>query len=119
VLLIEDNEDAAESLKAALELGGHTVELAFDGADGLEKARRFRPDAALCDLGLPGMDGYQVARSLRADPALRGLFLVALSGFASPEDVERSRQAGFDRHVAKPPDPKELEQLLAAAPGLS
>jgi PAS domain S-box-containing protein len=119
VLLIEDNEDAAESLKAALELGGHTVELAFDGADGLEKARRFRPDAVLCDLGLPGMDGYQVARSLRADPALRGLFLVALSGFASPEDVERSRQAGFDRHVAKPPDPKELEQLLAAAPGMS
>jgi two-component system CheB/CheR fusion protein len=112
VLVIEDNEDAAESLKVALELSGHEVALAFDGPQGLEEARSFRPEVVLCDIGLPGMDGYEVARALRADDDLRDIPLVALSGYALPEDLERARAAGFDEHVAKPADLDALERIL-------
>jgi two-component system CheB/CheR fusion protein len=116
VLIIEDNVDAAESLREALEFGEHTVEVAFSGAEGIEKARAFRPDVVLCDIGLPGMDGYEVAKAMRAEPALRSVVLVALSGYAAPEDVARSRKAGFEHHVAKPPVMKKLEQILASRP---
>ena len=73
----------------------------------------FKPDVVLCDIGLPGMDGYEVARAMRADPELHDVALVALSGYASPEDVERSRRAGFDRHVSKPPDIEVLERVMS------
>jgi two-component system CheB/CheR fusion protein len=119
VLLIEDHADAAEGLRGMLELHGHTVEVADSGAAGLDKARAWRPDAVLCDIGLPGMDGYEVARALRADPALRGLLLVAVTGYAGPEDVARSRQAGFDAHLAKPTTLEQIEHLLEALPATS
>jgi PAS domain S-box-containing protein len=113
VLVIEDNVDAAESLKDVLEFHEHTVELAFTGPEGIEKARAFQPDVVLCDIGLPGMDGYEVARAMRADPALRGARLVALTGYAAPDDVAKSRDAGFDVHLAKPPTLEKLEEALA------
>ncbi|MDI1475461.1 PAS domain S-box protein [Polyangium sp. y55x31] len=113
VLVIEDNVDAAETLREALGMSDHVVEVAFAGPEGIEKARRFEPDVVLCDIGLPGMDGYGVARTMRADPKLRSVYLVALSGYALQEDVERSRQAGFDRHIAKPPSLTALEKMLA------
>ncbi len=120
VLLVEDNEDAASSLRDVLELSaGHEVRIAADGQRGLEAARALHPDVILCDLGLPVLDGYEVARRLRADGALRGATLVALSGYASPEDVERSRAAGFDHHVAKPPDLPALFRLIADAPAVA
>ncbi|HTP29602.1 MAG TPA: PAS domain S-box protein [Anaeromyxobacteraceae bacterium] len=117
VLVIEDNVDAAESLREVLEFGGHTVEVAFSGPEGLEKAQAFRPDVVLCDIGLPGMNGYEVARRMRADHALRESTLVALTGYAAPEDIDRSRAAGFDVHLVKPPVPEKLEQALAARTG--
>jgi PAS domain S-box-containing protein len=116
VLIIEDNSDAADSLQDALLLGGHEVEVAPDGRAGIDKARAFRPDVIFCDIGLPGMDGFAVARTLRADLLLKGTFLVALSGYALPEDLQRSAEAGFDRHLAKPPRLELLEQLLAESP---
>ena len=116
VLVIEDNADAAETLKDALELSDHIVEVAGSGAEGLEMARGFAPDVVLCDIGLPGMDGYEVAKAIRADPQLRSVWLVALSGYALPEDVERAKGAGFDRHLAKPPDLDALERALTERP---
>jgi PAS domain S-box-containing protein len=113
VLVIEDNVDAAESLREALELDHHEVDVAFDGPQGLEKARRVEPDVVLCDIGLPGMDGYEVARAFRADPALGSVYLVALSGYALPEDIAKAQAAGFDHHLAKPPTIEELEQVLS------
>lgn len=110
ILVIEDNQDAALSLKDVLELDGHSVDVAFDGVDGLAKARALDPDVVLCDIGLPGLDGYGVARALRADSCHTPL--VALSGYALPEDVERSRRAGFDHHLAKPADLRALQTLL-------
>jgi two-component system CheB/CheR fusion protein len=116
VLVIEDNADAADSLRDALTVLGHVVEVAYDGPGGLALARSFRPEIAICDIGLPSMDGYAVARAFRAEPALHGVYLVALSGYAQTEDRHRAGQAGFDRHVAKPAALDKLERVLAEAP---
>jgi PAS domain S-box-containing protein len=113
VLVIEDNVDAAESLREVLEFGGHLVEVAHTGAAGIEGARAFRPDVILCDIGLPGMDGYDVARTIRSDPQLRDTTLVALTGYAAPDDVAKAREAGFDLHVAKPPSMQEIQQAVS------
>jgi two-component system CheB/CheR fusion protein len=122
VLVIEDNVDAAESLHEALTLGGHTVEVALSGPEGLEKARAFRTEVVLCDIGLPEMDGYEVARAVRADPELGRVTLVALTGYAGPEDVANAKKVGFDAHLAKPPSMEKIEAVLtvrtaAASPG--
>jgi two-component system CheB/CheR fusion protein len=113
VLIIEDNVDAADSLREALELSEHKVEVAYTGLSGIAKARASKPEVVFCDIGLPGMDGFEVARAFRADDVLRGMRLVALSGYALPEDVQRAREAGFDQHVAKPPSLESLEEALA------
>lgn len=114
VLVIEDNVDAAESLREVLALEGHEIFVARAGPEGLARARELEPHVVLCDIGLPGMDGYAVARALRSDPnpAVRAAFLVALSGYALQEDVARAQAAGFDRHMAKPPSIEALGQLL-------
>jgi two-component system CheB/CheR fusion protein len=114
VLLIEDNVDAADSLREALELSEHKVEVAYTGPSGIAKARASKPEVVFCDIGLPGMDGFEVARAFRADDVLRDTRLVALSGYALPEDVQRAREAGFDQHVAKPPSLERLEEALAS-----
>lgn len=113
VLVIEDNVDAADSLSDLLRMHGHTVEVAHSGADGIEAARRFRPDVVLCDIGLPGLNGYEVARRLRADEAFRNVRLIALSGYAQEDDITQARDAGFLLHVAKPLDPDSVDVLLA------
>ena len=92
-LAVEDNADAASSLKEVLELNGYPVDVALSGPEGILQAHEgVRP--ILCDLGLPGVDGYDVARAVRSDPVLRDTLLVALSGYALQEDVERSRERG-------------------------
>jgi signal transduction histidine kinase len=113
ILIIEDNRDAAQSLRLLLELHGHKVTLAATGDAGVQAARQWRPDVVLCDLGLPGMDGYAVARALRADPGTAGPRLIAVSGYGHDEDRQRALDAGFDQHLTKPADPVELQRLLA------
>jgi PAS domain S-box-containing protein len=110
VLVVDDNADSAESLAAMVELLGHAAEVAYDGPSALEKARASRPDLVLCDIGLPGMSGYEVARALRAE--LTGVRLVAVTGYGQAEDVRAAMQAGFDRHVTKPLDPRDVGRLL-------
>ncbi|MCK6530214.1 ATP-binding protein [Myxococcota bacterium] len=117
VLVVEDQADAAYTLRTLLELDGHRVEVAHTGPEGVEAARRFRPDVVLCDIGLPGMDGYAVARALRRDPACAGMKLVAVSGYGQEEDRRRSREVGFDEHLTKPVDPADLERSLALPRG--
>jgi signal transduction histidine kinase/ActR/RegA family two-component response regulator len=114
VLIIEDDLDAADSLRDVLECGGHEVEVAYNGPQGLANARQFQPEVVLCDIGLPGMDGFEVAQAFRADDAFKGVCLVALAVTLSPETWKgRGRAAGFQRHLAKPPSPEALEALLA------
>ncbi|MDQ3034512.1 MAG: PAS domain S-box protein [Myxococcota bacterium] len=113
VVVIEDNVDSAEILASALSMFGHRVEVAYDGRTGIETARAARPDIVISDIGLPGgVDGYEVARTLRSDPALGSVFLIALSGYCRAEDRARSRDAGFDAHLAKPISLEELESFL-------
>jgi signal transduction histidine kinase/ActR/RegA family two-component response regulator len=114
VLVIEDNHDTAESLRAMLEMSGLSVQVAYDGPSGLAAARAERPQVVLCDIGLPGaMDGYEVAGAIRADPGLRAVRLVALTGYGEQEDRRRAEQAGFDSHLTKPADPHTLLALVA------
>ena len=117
ILVVEDNEDAAESLAELLRLLGHDVEVALDGASALALVARRPPDVVISDLGLPGaVDGYELARRLRAQPGLGRVRLVALSGYANDDARQRSRLAGFDAHLAKPPDLAQLQNCLLAAP---
>jgi CheY-like chemotaxis protein/two-component sensor histidine kinase len=116
VLLVEDNADAAASLRMVLELAGHEVAVAATGHEGVEEARRLRPEVVLCDLGLPGMSGFEVARALRADPATAAALLVAVSGYGRDEDQTQAQEAGFDAALVKPVEPAELARLLAHPP---
>jgi two-component system CheB/CheR fusion protein len=113
VLVIEDNVDAATSLRQALALDGHLVETAYSGAEGLEKLRAVHPEIVLCDIGLPGMSGYEVARSIRADVAFGKVVLVAVTGYSQPDEVARAKEAGFDEHITKPPSMDKLRELLS------
>jgi CheY-like chemotaxis protein len=97
-----------------LEMDGHEVTVAHDGVEGIAAARALRPEVVLCDIGLPGMDGYAVARTMRADPTLREAFLVALSGYTQAADITRARAAGFDEHLAKPPNIDKVRRILDA-----
>jgi CheY-like chemotaxis protein len=112
ILVIEDNLDAAESLRDLLWLFGHEAEIAATGADGVDVARRRPPDVVLCDIGLPRMDGYAVARQLRADPLTAPIRLVALTGYGRDADRREAAAAGFDLHLVKPVGPEVLKQLL-------
>jgi two-component system CheB/CheR fusion protein len=115
VLIIEDNVDAADTLRDALQIAGHEVRTAYDGPSGLARATEFRPEIVLCDIGLPGIDGYEVARRIRGERALAQTCLVALSGYALPDDVRRTTEAGFQRHLIKPPDLNQLGRLIQEA----
>ena len=115
VLVIEDNEDAALSLRDVLQLAGHRVDVAYTAADGIEKALRTHPDAVLCDIGLPDRDGYEVARAIRREEASAGTMLIALTGYGTAADQDRAAHAGFDAHVTKPADLDRLRALLARA----
>jgi PAS domain S-box-containing protein len=116
ILVVEDNRDAAETLRELLELSGCTVAVAHSGTSALQAARQFRPEVVLCDLGLPGMDGYQVAEQLRQDPTTARARLIAVSGYGQEEDQRRSREAGFDLHLTKPVEFAQIERLLEVTP---
>jgi PAS domain S-box-containing protein len=115
VLVVEDSDDARQSLRLLLEMAGHQVEACEDGASGLARLRAFRPDVALIDLGLPGMDGYAVAREARGSPETRAIRLVAVTGYGQAEDRRRALAAGFDLHVTKPVDASMLDEMLGPA----
>ncbi|MDF2677674.1 MAG: integral rane sensor hybrid histidine kinase [Bacillota bacterium] len=91
---------------------GHRAESALNGKDGILKAKELHPDVIICDIGLPVMNGYEVAKNIRNENDLKNIYLIALSGYAQQEDVERSRKAGFNRHLAKPLSMETLKANL-------
>jgi PAS domain S-box-containing protein len=117
VLLVDDNADAREMYGMVLEADGHEVYEAGDGARALDLFHRARPDVAIVDIGLPGMDGYELARRIRSEAEGQQVTLIALTGYGFPEDRERSRAAGFDRHLVKPAAPEDLRRELESPPG--
>ncbi len=116
ILVADDNSDALESLATLLEIGGHEVFSAANGALALESAERHRPDVALLDIGMPKLDGYEVARRIRAQPWGHRITLVALTGWGQDSDRRRSGEAGFDSHLVKPLDLDHLTELLGRLP---
>jgi len=115
VLIVDDNADAAESLRELLELEGCEVRCAYNGAAALEVAKEFAPQLVLLDIGLPGMDGYEVLRRLRLQSGeLQGAqpVVAALTGYGQPAERKRMDWAGFDHELIKPADPKVLYSLL-------
>jgi CheY-like chemotaxis protein len=112
ILVVEDNADAAVTMRDFLELSGHQVHLAASGADGVQAAQAFHPEIVLCDIGLPGMDGFEVAEALRRDPTTSSAKLIAVTGYGGAEDRRRSKEAGFDLHLTKPVDPAQLRAVL-------
>lgn len=110
VLLVDDNETAASSLFQLLSLRGYNVEVAYNGAQAIEKARTFRPQVSILDIGLPDLDGYEVAMSLRKQkfPCV----YIALTGYGQMHDKKRASAAGFNYHLTKPAGIKEIDALL-------
>ncbi len=113
VLIVEDDADNREMLRQLMELDGHRVITAGDGAAGLRAIAEHRPDVALVDLRLPVLNGYEVARRARADADCRCVRLIALTGYGRAQDRQAVLEAGFDEHLVKPVDPEELSRALA------
>jgi signal transduction histidine kinase len=114
ILVIEDNEDVAETLTMLLEDMGHEVSLARTGQGGIDLFRSTLPDVVLCDLGLPGMGGEEVCRQVRALPKAVEPVMVAITGWGRKEDRLRTREAGFDHHLVKPVTIASLDGVLGA-----
>jgi signal transduction histidine kinase len=116
VLVVDDNLDVATTLRDLLAANGHEVEVAHDGPAALEKARGFRPEVILCDLGLPGMTGFELATRLRREPSGARSRIVAISGYGRESDRARAREVGFDEHLTKPVSEHTLARALRGAP---
>ena len=114
VLVVDDNLDAAETLKMLLEFSSYEVRMVHDGLSAVEAALAWNPHAVLLDIGLPGLSGYGVARRIRLEPTLEGMVLIALTGYSQESDRQSSRDAGFDHHLAKPANFEVVEKLLQA-----
>jgi CheY-like chemotaxis protein len=114
VLVVDDNEDVAESTAVLLRLWGHEVQTVHDGPSALKAAHDFHPEMVLLDIGLPEMTGHEVARRLRSEPEFTSVVLVAMTGYGQEDDKRQSQEAGFNVHLTKPLDPKILEALLSS-----
>jgi PAS domain S-box-containing protein len=112
ILVVDDNVDAAESLGLMLGNMGHHVQIAHDGRAALEAARETVPEIVLLDISMPGFDGHEVVRRLRQDPVFQKVRFAAITGLGRPEDVRKSREAGFDEHLVKPVSPEVLQLML-------
>lgn len=112
IVVVEDNPDIRETLRAVIKLWGHDVFVADNGSGGIELIQRERPEIALIDVGLPKMDGYQVARAIKAQIP-RGIKLIAVTGYGQPADKTAALEAGFDHFLLKPVEPELLRNLLA------
>lgn len=112
VLLVDDNQDAADTAASLLELSGYEVKVAYDPGVALTLLDEFAPQVAVLDIGLPGMSGYELAGRLRAHRNGAGCYLVALTGYGTGADVAKAREAGFHQHLVKPAPPDMLLQAV-------
>jgi signal transduction histidine kinase/CheY-like chemotaxis protein len=112
ILLADDNTDFASSLATLLTSRGHDVRVAANGAEALRIAADFKPEFAFLDIGMPKVHGYEVARRLRGEPGTSACVLVAVTGWGQEDDRQRSREAGFDKHLVKPVDSDAIDAIL-------
>ncbi|MFS2003914.1 response regulator [Duganella sp. CT11-25] len=112
VLVVDDNQDAADSLAALLEIDGFDVRAVYDGSAAIAAVAQSQPDMIVMDLGMPGMDGYETARAIRQRPGAERILMLALTGWGQSDARRRTLEAGFDHHLVKP---VELEQIIRLA----
>ena len=112
LLVVDDNQDAANSLATLLRLQGHEVRVAYSGVAAIEMTKSYFPTMVFLDIGMPAMDGLEVARRLKQQPGFENVVLVALTGWGQQEDRKRTAEAGFLHHLVKPLEPKIVERLL-------
>ena len=113
VLVADDNRDAAESMGTLLRIMGNEVRTVGDGEQAVDEAAAFRPDLILLDIGMPRMNGYEAVRRIRRQPWGNEMMLVAITGWGQDEDKRFAIDAGFDRHITKPIEFADLQELLA------
>ncbi len=114
VLVVDDNVDAATSLRLLLKMRGAEVEVAHSGPAALEAIETSPPEVVLLDIGMPGMDGFEVAQRVRQNAEYDDIVLIALTGWGQEEDRQRTRAAGFNHHLVKPANITELQELLSS-----
>jgi len=112
VLIADDNRDVTEAFEVMLTMMGHTVEIANDGMDAVEKAASFHPDVIMLDIGMPSLNGYDAARRIRETDTGKKAVLIAITGWGDAKDKRQSEEAGFNHHLVKPVDPLALVELL-------
>jgi CheY-like chemotaxis protein len=115
IMVVDDNEDAAESLQALLELDGHSLLTATSARHAIEQFDAFAPDLVFMDVGMPEVDGVEATRRIRSRPNGEAPFIVALTGWGQEHDRARTQEAGADLHVVKPISAEELDSVLALA----
>ncbi|MBB6598830.1 response regulator [Luteimonas sp. MC1825] len=115
ILVVDDNRDAADTLAMMVRVLGHEVAQVYDPLQVEAEVERFAPDLVFLDVGMPGRSGYDIARSLRQHRGPAALGIVAVTGWGQPEDRERTRAAGFDEHLVKPPQLDAIRRLCAGA----
>ena len=115
VLVVDDNEDAADSLAMMLELMGFETASAHNGTQALLVALNFLPNVVFLDLGMPGMSGFDVARELRIVPGLESVVIAALTAWGDPTIRARTKASGFNAHLQKPAQMDELVQVCTNA----
>ncbi|HZY20227.1 MAG TPA: ATP-binding protein [Ramlibacter sp.] len=115
LMVVDDNVDATDALAEVLRADGYAVQVAYDGIAAMELAAIVQPQAIVLDLGMPRASGYDVARWVRQQPWGARTFIVAVTGWGQERDRERTQAAGFDAHLIKPVEPRQIEELLSAA----
>lgn len=114
VLVADDNRDSADTMTQMLQAMGHEVHTAYDGREAIVMAQRTRPDVILLDIGMPYLDGYEVCRRIRKQSWGKSVVMIATTGWGQENDRQLAEQAGFDRHLVKPVDPKLIASIMAA-----
>ena len=112
ILVADDDQDTTLSLATLLRLEGHEVTWACDGYSALQEFNSFKPDVAILDLGMPHVSGHELAREIRRRSGEQPVLLIAVSGWARASDIETSSLAGFDHHLIKPAEFRQVASLL-------
>jgi DNA-binding response OmpR family regulator len=112
ILVVEDDQDTADSTAMLLHLYAYDVQIARDGKTALRAVVENQPDVVLLDIGLPKLDGWQLAKEIHSHSRHKRPFLIAISGFGRESDQIRSQEAGIDLHLVKPVEPEMLHQVL-------
>lgn len=112
-LVVDDDQDAADSLADVCRLAGHDCVVAYDGKSALDEARRFHVDVVILDIHMPVLDGYETARCFMNSQELERPLLIALTAHASPDARVNAMRSGFDGFLAKPANPNRLLDLVA------